>query len=97
MGLNCKQGDLAYIVAGPSFGVPVRCVERYDGPWTDQATGRRDIYAPGWRLDRPVLSSDGCLYAYRQDRWLRPFRGLPDSEPESTATEQARVAPVEAV
>lgn len=70
--MNCKQGDLAYLVTGPAAGVPVRCVERYDGPWYwSGAEGPH--FEPGWRLDRKLPNSMGTLTDCRGDRFMRPI------------------------
>lgn len=66
--MNCKQGDLAVIVNGRSAGSIRVCVERYDGPWQESE------YCPGWRLDRPIVGSDGRLWFFRADMHMRPIR-----------------------
>lgn len=68
MKLNCKPGDLALVVAGPAEGYIVRCIERFDGPWSDLT------FDAGWRLDRAVPAIDGRVHHYKADAYLRPIR-----------------------
>lgn len=64
--MNCKQGEMAFIVHGPFVGFVIKCVQRYDGPWFEAR------YEPGWIIEwdrKPFGAGDGII-----DAFLRPIR-----------------------
>ena len=72
--MNCKQGDLAYIVRvnHPVFeeaaGHICRCVEQINQPISGE---------PGWIIDPPVRIAGRDL-PHCVDRVMRPIRPQPD-------------------
>ncbi|MDR5825846.1 hypothetical protein [Caballeronia sp. LZ043] len=86
--MNCKPGDLAYIVVPADW--PIKTVDGHvvevvhlHPTYSAQASDRR----PTWwcRFPTPWLNSNGALVsqAYVMDSWLRPISGVPvnDEEP----------------
>jgi len=78
--MNCKPGDLAYIVGGldnpsPNLGRIVEvlrlCGEDDDGPnWVCKSREPLALMGPG---DSTVYATEGIC----ADAWLRPITGLP--------------------
>lgn len=66
--MNCKKGELAFVIAGPSSGTVVQCLELYLGPWEGGIVG-----IPGWNIDRPILKKCGRKESVIADKWLRPI------------------------
>jgi hypothetical protein len=94
--MNCTQGDLALIVAGPIAGTLVTCLEFLPAGWwrddlppgieqqIDEAVG------PLWRVDRPVpceapFAAGGVYWV--PDKFLMPIR--PESGAEAIADKLA--------
>jgi hypothetical protein len=86
MALNCKQGELALVMSGPSTGQLVTCLaalpagfQRDDLPrGTDQQIC--ETAGPLWRIDRPLEWGD-LIYLYlAPDRALMPIRPLGDGQ-----------------
>lgn len=75
--MNCKPGDLAYIVAGQSVGAIVEVVKGAtpyeDGPaWECKSRHELPCAKPG------ELFSDRVANRFRvRDSWLRPISGVP--------------------
>lgn len=66
--VNCKQGDLAFVVGGAWDGFIVRCVRPYNGPWATVDS------LPGWWVDRKLQNSLGYTQEQVADYRLRPIR-----------------------
>lgn len=82
--MNCKQGDLAIVIAAPAMpehiGKIVRCLE-----WVEWVTGEWV-----WEID---LKLPGVLHVVARDEHLHPLRG--DSQ--TDATPRAANVPEEGV
>jgi len=94
MGLNCKQGDLAFVVrsGAGNEGKIVRCVAWLGRP----PLGHGDAgLSDCWHVEPELPSRLGVINNACSDSRLRPIRGLPESETEtiSDVIELARVAP----
>ena len=66
--MNCKKGDLAFVVRKGNEGLIVRCLSRFDGPWKESK------YCRGWWVDPPVPNDLGEVWPKIADKNLRPIR-----------------------
>jgi hypothetical protein len=72
--MNCKPGDLAVIVYGPSSGKVVRCL-RIIGRFRTVYPGRSEWTDWWWAIDRPLPAVDGSEVSCEcNDSILRPIR-----------------------
>lgn len=78
--MNCKKGDLAYVVCGMSVGAVVEVVvdaPPYDGDpaWVCTSTSALPVAKHG------QLFADRVATKFRvRDSWLRPISGVPVEE-----------------
>ena len=92
--MNCRSGDMALVIAGPSTGKLVNCLEPLPAGWyrDDLPRGYRQQIShemgPLWRLDRQIEWGDLLYLAIAPDRALMPIRPRPQSEPETTGKER---------
>lgn len=86
MKLNCKQGDVAWIVRASNpanLGKVVKCVTLLPAHlWN--APGGREYVAPGWVVDRPITTWSGQISNHVPDHQLRPIRDPGDDAVDET-------------
>lgn len=78
MKLNCKNGNMAIVISGPSAGAIVTCLELYPAgsKMFVPGFGLGTFYRPHWRIDRalPTTGMAGRAVDLKADECLRPLR-----------------------
>lgn len=95
--MNCKLGDLAYIVSPGSLadGMIVRCEKYLGNIWimTSHGPEKTDV----WEFDRSVPSFAGSPTRIGQDDCLRPIRDPGEDAEDETLTWLSVPAPAREV
>lgn len=104
MALNCKQGDLALVIAGPSAGITVTCLQALPaGWWRDdlpararQRGARQQIepaVGPLWRVDRTIqweTPVENRRHGISTEMYVVPDNALMPIRPEPDELEMPR-------
>jgi hypothetical protein len=82
--MNCKQGDLAIIVASckENLGLIVLCIRPTENLWRSRDGTIDDC--PGWVIDRDVVDWMGGKDNHIEDACLRPIRNPGDDATDET-------------